>query len=131
MKVRLTQIDGKLPNLALMKLAHWHRARGDQLYSSRHIDRGLFEPDYDRVYGSAIFSGSGLRVAEFRRAFPGAIVGGTFDLANTVTVVMPSSLSFAARVGASVWLAASVAAVDVSAQPSPNRVTRSMASRRQ
>ncbi len=26
MNVRLTQIDGKLPNLALMKLAHWHRS---------------------------------------------------------------------------------------------------------
>ena len=29
--VRLTHIDGKLPNLALMKLSHWHRAQGDQV----------------------------------------------------------------------------------------------------
>ena len=29
MIVRLTQLDGTLPNLALMKLAHWHRSRGD------------------------------------------------------------------------------------------------------
>ena len=29
MKVRITQLDGKLPNLALMKLAAWHKSRGD------------------------------------------------------------------------------------------------------
>ena len=29
MKVRVTQIDGALPNLALMKLSHWHKAQGD------------------------------------------------------------------------------------------------------
>ena len=28
MRVRLTHLDGKLPNLALMKLAHWHRSLG-------------------------------------------------------------------------------------------------------
>ena len=35
MKVRLTQLDGKLPNLALMKLAHWHRAQGDEVHLVR------------------------------------------------------------------------------------------------
>lgn len=30
MNVRLTQIDGALPNLALLKLSHWHLARGDE-----------------------------------------------------------------------------------------------------
>jgi hypothetical protein len=29
MRIRLTQVDRKLPSLALMKLAHYHRARGD------------------------------------------------------------------------------------------------------
>ena len=27
MNIRLTHIDGKLPNLTLMKLAHWHSFR--------------------------------------------------------------------------------------------------------
>lgn len=37
--VRLTQIDGALPNLALMKLAHWHRAKGDTVTLTRQIER--------------------------------------------------------------------------------------------
>lgn len=77
MRVRLTQIDGTLPNLALMKLAHWHRARGHDVVFSRSVDRDLFEDDYDRVYGSAIFKFSQLRLMRFQREFPGAIVGGT------------------------------------------------------
>ncbi|MCW2242302.1 radical SAM protein [Azospirillum canadense] len=77
MRVRLTQLDGSLPNLALMKLAHWHRERGDEVHYVRHAHRDLMEPDYDRVYGSAIFAFSADRVAEFMRTWPGAIVGGT------------------------------------------------------
>jgi hypothetical protein len=78
--VRLTQLDGKLPNLALMKLAAWHRQRGDTLhyYRGDHgAERHLGEPDYDRVYGSAIFKFSEPLLAKFRAQFPEAIVGGT------------------------------------------------------
>lgn len=77
MIVRLTQIDGALPNLALMKLAHWHRAQGDEAVVTRDVERGLFEPDYGKVYGSAIFDFSRARLERFQRAWPGAIVGGT------------------------------------------------------
>lgn len=77
LRVRLTQIDGALPNLALMKLAHWHKARGDVVFTSRSVERDLFEPEYDRVYGSSIFKFSEDRQARFLRAFPGSIVGGT------------------------------------------------------
>jgi hypothetical protein len=31
MRVRITQLDGKLPNLALMKLSSWHKERGDEV----------------------------------------------------------------------------------------------------
>ena len=75
--VRLTQIDGALPNLALIKLAHWHRARGDTVTLTRDIERDLFEPAYDKVYGSAIFGFSQLRLMQFKRQWPEAIVGGT------------------------------------------------------
>jgi hypothetical protein len=78
MIVRLTQIDGKLPNLALMKLAYHHRARGDQVAFSKDVERDMFEPEYGRVYGSAIFSFSADRVARLRTAFPDAIVSGTW-----------------------------------------------------
>jgi hypothetical protein len=87
MIVRLTQIDGKLPNLALMKLAHHHRARGDTVHFSKRVERDMLEPsNYGRVYGSAIFSFSAERVAKFRGAFPDAIVGGTYNLADNTTV---------------------------------------------
>ena len=77
MRVRLTQIDGKLPNLALMKLAHWHRLCGDEVVFTRQAHRDLLEGDYDRVYGSAIFGFSAAKVARFRAAWPYAIIGGT------------------------------------------------------
>ncbi len=75
--VRLTQLDGKLPNLALMRLAAFHEARGDRVHFQTEPTKGLFEPDYDVVYGSAIFSFSADKVERFRVNFPGAIVGGT------------------------------------------------------
>jgi len=76
-RVRITQIDGKLPNLALMKLAHYHRMRGDEVVFTREIRRDLTEAPYDLVYGSAIFSFSAARVERFRWHWPQAIVGGT------------------------------------------------------
>jgi hypothetical protein len=76
-RVRLTHLDGKLPNLALMKLAHWHRSHGHEVTHTRRIARGLFEPEYDTVYGSAIFGFSRGRLEDFRQQWPGAIVGGT------------------------------------------------------
>jgi len=79
MLIRLTQIDGKLPNLALMKLAHWHKAKGDDVYFERSITKGMFEPDYDIVYGSAIFDYSVKKVKQFKDNFPSAIVGGTWS----------------------------------------------------
>ena len=45
-----THIDGALPNLALMNLAHRHRAKGDHATLTRHIFLpALFEPEYDTV----------------------------------------------------------------------------------
>lgn len=84
-QVRLTQLDGALPNLALMKLSHWHKAQGDEVYFSRNVRpddaaemRDLLEPPrYDIVYGSAIFKFSQMRLMRFQREFPNAIVGGT------------------------------------------------------
>jgi hypothetical protein len=77
-RARLTQIDGALPNLALMKLAAWLRARGWEIVVTREIEPDLFEDArYDAVYGSCIFSFSQLRLMRFMRQWPGAVVGGT------------------------------------------------------
>lgn len=80
MKVRLCQLDGKLPNLALMRLASWHRAQGDRVafYSGADaVQRHLDEPAYDRVYASAIFRFSAPLIERFRAQWPEAILGGT------------------------------------------------------
>lgn len=77
MLVRLTQLDGKLPNLALMKLASWHLVMGDEVYLSRSPWRGMDEIGPMRVYGSAIFESSRDHVDVLKAEFPEAIVGGT------------------------------------------------------
>ncbi len=51
-KIGLIQIDGKMPNLALMKLAAWHRDKGDDV---KIID--LSSLKIDKWYGSKIFMG--------------------------------------------------------------------------
>ena len=77
MNVRLTQLDGKLPNLALMKLSHWHRSQGHDVHLARTPSPTLFETGYDTVYCSAIFSWSKPIVERLQLAYPEAIVGGT------------------------------------------------------
>lgn len=84
--VRLTQIDGKLPNLALMKLTHHYVNAGAEVVFTKNTDRDFLEPKYDRVYGSAIFSMSLDRVARFQQQFPDAVVGGTYNTADNSTV---------------------------------------------
>lgn len=90
--VRITQLDGKLPNLALMRLAAFHRDRGDEIVFTRSPHRGLFEPDYDRVYASAIFKFSEARIEKLRAEFPDALVGGTgSDSLSTIDAIVGSS----------------------------------------
>ncbi len=77
MRVKLVQIDGSLPNLALMQLASWHKARGDEVVYTRDTSHGLFDGDFGRVYGSAIFKFSADKIARLRETYPDAIIGGT------------------------------------------------------
>lgn len=77
MRVRLTQIDGALPNLALMKLAHWHKAKGDTVTFSRSLHRDIFDEAPDVHYASSIFKFSQERLMRFQMAWPEAIIGGT------------------------------------------------------
>ena len=76
-KIRLTQIDGKLPNLALMKLSHYFKGQGHEVYFEQSVTRSIFEPNYDLVFGSAIFSTSEKKLKLFKSHFPSAKVGGT------------------------------------------------------
>lgn len=89
MNVRITQIDGKLPNLALMAISAYHRRLGDTIYFTRDVERGLFEPEYGAVYASCIFQFAKHRLDRLVMAFPQAIVGGTGTLtAHTVEEVI-------------------------------------------
>lgn len=103
MTVRLTQIDGKLPNLALMKIARHHRDLGDEIVFSKHVRRDMLEPTYSRVYGSAIFEYSAARVAEFRESFPSAIVGGTWNTLDNTTVESALGLDDGERADYSIY----------------------------
>ena len=77
-RVLLVQLDGKLPNLALMRIAAHHRERGD-VCELRHGAQfgGLFDQEFDRVYASAIFERTRSLAARLRAAYPSALVGGT------------------------------------------------------
>jgi hypothetical protein len=76
-RVRLTHLDGKLPNLALMKLSAWFKANGAEVFFSKSVSRELFEGEYDLVLGSSIFAWSVNAREIFKQNFPSAVIGGT------------------------------------------------------
>lgn len=73
----LIQLDGKLPNLALMKIGHWRLSLGDTVEYTRSYHRDLFDRRPDRVYISSIFDFTQVKLMKAMHAFPDAIVGGT------------------------------------------------------
>jgi hypothetical protein len=77
MNVKLIQIDGELPNLAIMKLAHFYKAQGVSVDFSHSIKKDLFEPEYDFVLASAIFQTSWKKIELLKDFYPNAIIGGT------------------------------------------------------
>jgi hypothetical protein len=90
LRVRLVQLDGKWPNIALMRLAAHHRERGDDVAFSfapgaAALERDLWDEAPDRVYGSLIFEKTRPLAERLRAIYPGAILGGTgWDLALTL-----------------------------------------------
>lgn len=53
MRIGIVQVDGKLPNLALMKITAYHQELGD---SVSWYDGNLFAEQYDKIYASKIFA---------------------------------------------------------------------------
>ena len=74
MNVLIVQIDGKLPNIALMKLASAHKAMGDSVTFTRSVAP---RAGFDRVYASVIFEFSRPHLDVFKANHPGAVIGGT------------------------------------------------------
>jgi hypothetical protein len=77
MKIGLVQVDGKLPNLALMQICAYHEARGHQV---EWFKGELYADEYDEIYASKIFAFSELPQLPAR-----AKIGGTgIDFFNTL-----------------------------------------------
>src|SRR5579862_2124973 len=78
MQVLLLQLDGKIPNIALMRIAHHHRERGDEieLRFGAQFELGLWD-HFDKVYGSAIFLKSRPLCERLLKVYPDAVIGGT------------------------------------------------------
>lgn len=71
MNVALVDIDShNFPNLVLMKLSAWHKAKGDtvMLVSPEDIiQQNLFSTDYDKVYGACVFDWNKVKAEELER----------------------------------------------------------------
>jgi len=76
MKVGLIQIDGDLPNLALMKLSTYHKQRGDSitLMIDKTISTRLI--NFDLIYISCIFEENKDTALNIQKQFNNAVIGG-------------------------------------------------------
>lgn len=91
MRVLLLHLDGKLPNLALMRIAHHHRALGHEVTLRRAGNATALQPRFDdpkweHVYASAIFERTRPLAEHVRVLYPDATVGGTgtWNIAQTL-----------------------------------------------
>lgn len=78
--IGLIDVDGKLPNLALMKISSYYKSIGEQV---EFVQDGH---NYDRIYGSAIFTKSADKCQELIDKYGDAIqIGGTgWDITGTL-----------------------------------------------
>lgn len=78
MRVLLLHLDGRLPNLALMRIAAHHRERGDDIeLRIGNPEPRLWSEQPDMVYASAIFQSSMSLAKRVQSMYPQAIIGGT------------------------------------------------------
>lgn len=79
MKVLLVDVDSRIPNLALMKVSAYHKARGDEV--------GFSIESPDKVVASVVFSQNRWKADGLRFMFPNAeiVAGGSgYDLSTTL-----------------------------------------------
>ncbi len=87
--ILLYQLDGKLPNLALMRLAAHYRSMGERVElrragNAQALERELWDKP-DKVYASLIFERTRPLADRLLSIYPGAVVGGTgWDLTTTL-----------------------------------------------
>jgi len=79
MNILLIDIDGKLPNLALMKISSYHKAQGNNVY----LNNCYKKPD--KVYISTLFTWNRSKIENLLQMYPNAEVGGTgWDLSKAL-----------------------------------------------
>jgi len=88
MKVLLIDHDGKLPNLALMKISTWYKSKDHDVYLNNCIGKP------DKVYISTLFTWNREKVEKLMQDYPGVDVGGTGwdlnkDLSPEIEVCKP------------------------------------------
>jgi hypothetical protein len=84
-KVRVLQLDGKLPNVALMAAAAHHRVLGHEVEFAfvGTVAAALEQPKADLTYASLIFEKTRPVAEALRNRLPGALIGGTgWDIAS-------------------------------------------------
>lgn len=69
--IGLIDVDGKLPNLALMKISSYYKSLGEQVE--------FVQPDkkYDKVYASCLFTWNREKCEKLLEIYPNAVIGGT------------------------------------------------------
>jgi hypothetical protein len=86
MRVLLRQLDGKLPNIALMRIAAHYREQGDEVEFrfGANVEAKLWDA-HDRVYASLIFERTRPVAERLLSVRPDAVVGGTgWDYTTTI-----------------------------------------------
>ena len=86
MNVLLRQLDGKIPNIALMRVAAHHRERGDsvEFRFGLDVETQLWDR-HDKVYASLIFERTRPVAERLRELRPDAVIGGTgWNLTTTL-----------------------------------------------
>ncbi|WP_018703562.1 hypothetical protein [Anaeromusa acidaminophila] len=79
MAIGLIQIDGKLPNLALMKISNFYKRTGEM------VEFVVPGRTYEKVYASVLFSWNRDKALEWARVYPDLEVGGTgYDIHKTL-----------------------------------------------
>jgi len=76
MKIGLIQIDGKLPNLALMKLSTWYKQQGDEIILMKSKEPSQRLINFDKVYISCIFEENKETAIKVSQQFKNAEIGG-------------------------------------------------------
>jgi len=84
--VRVTQLDGDFVNLACMQIIAKHKELGHSVTFSKSEHKSLFEPEFDIVYISAIFTTTQPKLEVCLSNFPNAVVGGTWVFQNEIGV---------------------------------------------